>query len=114
ERFRDWIKRVGNKAMKAVIDEFSAVPPYTVDRSYYSDWRDPREFTTSDIGTGECAGAVVPRIEFDLQAAEQRAFEAALYLEDGEFQKSDETAYQAMLLAAQGLVRTQMWDISDD
>jgi len=114
ERFRDYTNRLGKKALKELVDEFASVPPYAVDRSYYSDWRDPREFTIADIGTGECAGAVVPRIEFDLQAAEQRVFEASVYLDEGDYRKADETAYAAMLLAAAGLVRTQMWDISDN
>jgi|HigsolmetaGSP11D_1036233.scaffolds.fasta_scaffold00761_10 Sulfite reductase, beta subunit (hemoprotein) len=114
ERFRDYVNRLGKKALKELVDEFATVPPYAVDRSYYSDWRDPREFTISDIGTGECAGAVVPRIEFDLQAAEQRVFEASVYLDEGDYRKADEAAYQSMLIAAAGLVRTQLWDIADD
>jgi sulfite reductase (ferredoxin) len=114
ERFKDYAARIGKKALKGMVDAFSAVPPYAVDRSLYSDWRDPREFTISDITTGECAGEVVPQIEFDLQAAEQRNFEAQVHLEQGEFQKADEVAYQSMLVAAKGLVRTQLWDLSDD
>ncbi len=114
ERFKDYVARIGKKALKEMVDAFSAVPAYAVDRSFYSDWRDPREFTISDITTGECAGEVVPQIEFDLQAAEQRNFEAQIHLEQGELQKADEAAYQSMLIAAKGLVRTQMWDVPDD
>jgi sulfite reductase (ferredoxin) len=114
ERFKAYVERIGKKALKDMVDAFSAVPPYAVDRSLYSDWRDPREFTISDITTGECAGEVVQQIEFDLQAAEQRNFEAQLHLERSEFQKADEAAYQSMLIAAKGLVRTQMRDVTDD
>lgn len=114
ERFKDYVGRIGKKALKGMVDAFSSVPAYAVDRTLYSDWRDPREFTISDITTGECAGEVVPQIEFDLQAAEQRNFEAQIHLEQNEFQKADEAAYQSMLIAAKGLVRTQMWDLSDD
>jgi sulfite reductase (ferredoxin) len=114
ERFKDYVARIGKKALKEMVDAFSSVPPYAVDRSLYSDWRDPREFTISDITTGECAGEVVPQIEFDLQAAEQRNFEAQIHLEQSEFQKADEAAYQSMLIAARGLVRTQLWDLADD
>ena len=114
ERFKDFVNRIGKKALKQMVDAFSAVPPYAVDRTLYSDWRDPREFTTADITTGECAGEVVPQIEFDLQAAEQRNFEAQIHLEQSEWQKADEAAYQSMLIAAKGLVRTQMWDVTDD
>jgi len=114
ERFKDYVNRIGKKALKQMVDAFSAVPPYAVDRTLYSDWRDPREFTTADITTGECAGEVVPQIEFDLQAAEQRNFEAQIHLEQNEWQKADEAAYQSMLIAAKGLVRTQLWDVTDD
>ncbi|MBV8804424.1 MAG: nitrite/sulfite reductase [Sinobacteraceae bacterium] len=114
ERFKDYVGRIGKKALKQMVDAFSSVPAYAVDRTLYSDWRDPREFTISDITTGECAGEVVPQIEFDLQAAEQRNFEAQIHLEQNEFQKADEAAYQSMLIAAKGLVRTQLWDLSDD
>ena len=114
ERFKDYVGRIGKKALKEMVDAFSSVPAYALDRTLYSDWRDPREFTISDITTGECAGEVVPQIEFDLQAAEQRNFEAQIHLEQNEFQKADEAAYQSMLIAARGLVRTQLWDLSED
>jgi sulfite reductase (ferredoxin) len=114
ERFKDYCARIGKKALKEMVDAFSAVPAYAVDRTLYSDWRDPREFTISDITTGECAGEVVPQVEFDLQAAEQRNFEAQIYLEQNDFQRADETAYHSMLIAARGLVRTQLWDLPDD
>jgi sulfite reductase (ferredoxin) len=114
ERFREFVTRIGKKALKEMVDAFSAVPPYAVDRSFYSDWRDPREFTIADITTGECAGEVVLQIEFDLQAAEQRNFESQVYLEQNEIAKADEASYQSMLIAARGLVRTQFWDLPDD
>jgi sulfite reductase (ferredoxin) len=114
ERFKEYCARIGKKALKGMVDAFAAVPAYAVDRTLYSDWRDPREFTISDITTGECAGEVVPQVEFDLQAAEQRNFEAQIYLEQNELQKADETAYQSMLVAARGLVRTQLWDLPED
>ena len=79
----------------------------------YSDWRDPREFTLSDLGVGECAGEVVDRIDFDMQAAEQQAFEAPILLDDGDAKTADEAAYKAMLMAAHGLVRMLYHDAPD-
>jgi len=114
ERFQDYIKRVGKKELKTLVDKLATVPPYELDRSFYSDWRDPREFTISDIGRGECAGEIVSMIDFDLQAAEREYFDAQLYFDDEDFQKADDTAYKAMLQAAKGLVRTQYQDIGDD
>lgn len=114
ESFQDYTQRVGKKALKQLVDELAEVPAYDQDRSYYSDWRDPREFTTSDLTKGECAGEIVSRIDFDLQAAERQAFEAQLHLDDGKFRSADELAYRAMLEAARGLVRTELADVTDD
>jgi sulfite reductase (ferredoxin) len=113
ESFQEFIRRVGKSELKTVLDQFTKVPPYQEDRSLYSDWRDPREFTISDLGTGECAGEVVSLIDFDLQAAEREAFEAQVLLDAGQPQQADETAYRAMLRAAYGLVRTQYHDVPD-
>ena len=114
EPFRDYIQRLGKKALKGVVDEFSEVPPYIVDRSLYSDWRDPREFNVSDIGVGECAGEVVSQFEFGMQAAEGLHFEAQIHFEEGEHRKADDAAYAAMVEAAKALVRTQLQDVRDD
>ena len=114
EPFRDFIDRIGKQALKPLLDELAVVPPYQLDRSFYSDWRDPREFTVSDIGTGECAGEVVSRIDFDLQSAERRYFESQLHYDRGDYRLADDTAYAAMLEAAQALIRTQFQDISGE
>ncbi|KAB7623952.1 nitrite/sulfite reductase [Alkalilimnicola sp. S0819] len=114
ERFPDYIKRLGKKGLKPVLEEFSKVPPKALDRSYYTDWRDAREFNISDIGTGECAGAVISRIDFDLQEAERLHFEGQIALEEHDYRKADETAYAAMLEAAKALVRTQKPDVATD
>jgi sulfite reductase (ferredoxin) len=114
ESFQEFIARVGKAELKSLVDSLGNIPPYELDRSYYSDWRDPREFTLDDIGTGECAGEVVSMIDFDLQAAERLYFEAQLHFDAAEFGEADNSAYRAMLQAAKGLVRTQYQDISDN
>jgi sulfite reductase (ferredoxin) len=114
ESFRGYVERIGKQALKELVDRFTAVPPYEMDRSFYSDWRDPREFAIADIGTGECAGEVVSLVDFDLAAAERQYFEAQLQFEAEEFQKADNTAYRGMLQAARGLLRTQFHDVGDD
>ncbi len=114
ESFQNFTGRVGKKTLKKLVDALARVPPYEEDRTCYSDWRDPREFTISDLTKGECAGEVVSRTEFDLQSAERQAFEAQLNLDEGGYQMADEGAYRAMLEAARGLVQNQLQDISDD
>ena len=61
-----------------MIEPFMEVPAYETDRSLYSDWGDPREFTIGDMGTGECAGEVISVTQFDLADAERLVFEAQL------------------------------------
>jgi sulfite reductase (ferredoxin) len=89
------------------------VPPYEKDPSYYSDWGDPREFSMGDIGMGECAGAVVSLLAFELQAAERMCFEGQLALEAKDYAKADERAYRAMLQAARALVKEQWLDVPE-
>jgi len=114
EKFLGFIQRVGKKDLKTLVDQFGKVPPYAEDRTLYSDWRDPREFTLSDLGVGECAGEVVSRIDFDLQEAERQAFEAQLALDEGHYEQADEIAYRAMIEAAHGLVKTEFYDCPSD
>lgn len=114
ERFQEFIQRVGKKALKELLDTLGEVPPYAVDRSYYSDWGDPREFTIGDLGKGECAGEVVSLFDFDIQAAERLAFEAQVFLEEGDHRRADDTAYAAMVQAAKALIKTQYHDVPED
>ncbi len=114
ETFQNFIQRLGRKALKELVDDLTRVPTYEDDRSHYSDWGDPREFTIGDMGIGECAGEVVSLADFDIAAAEGQVFEAQLHLEDGNYQKADEMSFGAMLLAARGLIKTEYVDISDD
>jgi len=85
-----------------------------VDRSYYSDWGDPREFTLADMGVGECAGEVVSQAEFTLAASERELFEAQLLLDAGYAQQAANLAYASMVCAAQGLVKDRNPAISED
>ena len=114
ETFQAFIRRLGKVSLKEMLDELAHIPPYEQDRSFYSDWGDPREFTVGDMGKGECAGEVVSLIEFDLAAAERLVFEAQLWLDRNEFEKADELAYRAMLEAARGLVKLEYRDVPAD
>ncbi|EKD42816.1 MAG: hypothetical protein ACD_73C00007G0003 [uncultured bacterium] len=113
EPFQDFIKRRGKVTLKKDIEDLTVVPTHAQDASYYVDWGDVREFTTNDIGMGECAGEVVSLTEFGLAAADREVFESQVALEAGQFQKALEVSFKAMLLAAQGLIKGQNPDVSD-
>lgn len=114
ETFSDWIHRVGKSQVRAMIEDLAEVPPYEVDSSFYSDWHDPRSYTVSDMGVGECAGEVVTPLDFGLAAAEREAFEAQVALDRGDLGRAADTALRAMLRAARELVASQFPDISED
>ena len=112
ETFHAWVTRIGKAKVRAMLEDLAEVPPPEVDRSFYSDWRDPREYSVGDMGVGECAGEVVSSLEFDLAAAERETFEAQLALEEGRASRAAEQALGAMLTAARGLVATQLPDVA--
>ena len=114
ESFQGFTERVGKRSLKETIEDLTVVPAHDSNPSFYSDWGDPREFTLGDMGIGECAGEVVSLAEFDLAAAEAQVFEAQLELEDGHYEHADELAYDGMLLAAKGLIKTEFVDITDE
>ncbi len=114
ETFQDYTRRIGKRALREMFADLAAVPTHDDDPSFYSDWGDPREFTLGDMGVGECAGEVVSLTEFDLAAAEAQIFEAQLKLEEGSPAEADALAYNAMLLGARGLIKTEYIDIGED
>ena len=114
ETFQAFVKRVGKAKMRALLDDLTAIPAYTEDRRYYSDWGDPREYTLGDMGIGECAGEVVSLTEFGLSASERQVFEAQIELDRGDTKAAGETAFRAMLQAAKALIQTRNIDIAED
>jgi len=114
ENFQDWIGRLGKKEVRDMLTAFTNVPIYEENKTFYSDWGDPREYTIGDMGVGECAGEVITLFAFEIAKAEGEAFDALLALDDGDYGLADERAYRAMILAARALVRNQNLDVGDD
>jgi len=114
ESFTAFIERLGKVEVKSFLQDLTEIPSYEEDPSYYSDWGDPRVYTMDDYGEGECAGEIVPLIEFGLQASEREVFEAQLFFDAGDFDQAKSMAYRAMLTAAKSLVKTEFLDITDD
>jgi sulfite reductase (ferredoxin) len=104
ENFQAWIKRIGKAKVRAMLEDLSTIPSHDENPSFFSDWRDPREYTTGDMGIGECAGEVVSPLDFGLAAAEREVFEAQLTLEAGDSRKAADQAAGSMLTAARELV----------
>ncbi|MGD8728423.1 MAG: nitrite/sulfite reductase, partial [Gemmatimonadota bacterium] len=114
ETFHQFIDRLGKVEVKSFLQDLTEVPSYEEDPSYYSDWGDPRVYTMEDYGEGECAGEIVPLVEFGLQASEREVFEAQLYLDAGDMDQAKALSYKAMLTAAQALVKMEFLDVTDE
>ncbi len=114
ETFRAWVDRKGKATLMQSLQDLIEVPSYEKDKSYYVDWGDVREYSVKDKGMGECAGEVVTLTDFGLKAADRELFQAQLNFEAGEIETAAARAYRAMVLAAQGLIKGQNPDMSDD
>ncbi|MBE2224019.1 MAG: nitrite/sulfite reductase [Anaerolineae bacterium] len=114
EIFQDWVTRLGKKEIRTLIQPFQTVPAYLENRSFYTDWGDPREFSIGDIGVGECAGEIVSLFSFEIAKAEGQHFEAMIALDEGDYGLANQLANNAMLLGARALVRNQFLDVGDD
>ncbi len=114
ESFQDFIGRIGKVKVKGLIEDLTAVPSHDLDSSLYSDWGDPREFTLTDMGIGECAGEIVSQTQFALAASERELFESQIFFDNQDFGKAVQTAYHSMVHAAQGLVKIQNADVTDE
>jgi sulfite reductase (ferredoxin) len=114
ESFQEFIRRVGKKELRGLMEGLMKVPAYEESPFFYTDWGNPREFTMGDMGVGECAGEVVSLEQFELAAAERIVFEAQVKLDEGDYAEADQLAYQSMLQAARALVKMEFLDIGED
>jgi sulfite reductase (ferredoxin) len=114
EKFKDYIKRIGKAELKTLLEDLARAPANPADRSIFTDWGDPREYSLEDLGVGECAGEVISAVDFDLAGAEREVFEAQVAWDNGQPEQAGKLAYQAMLDAARGLVKLEDPNISQD
>ena len=114
ESFQEFIARAGKARIRQLLDDLTKLPTYLEDRTLYSDWGDPREYTIGDLGVGECAGEVVTAVEFGLSAAEREVFQGLLELDRGNAAPAAANAYAAMLQAARALITTENIDIGNE
>ena len=104
ESFQSYVRRIGKAECKKMLEDLTALPLHDEDSSYYRDWRDVREYSLGDIGIGECAGAIVSPLEFQLTACERETFEAQLALDALDAEKAARLAYEAMSHGAAALL----------
>jgi sulfite reductase (ferredoxin) len=114
ESFADFANRIGKKTIRTMVEELQVLPSYEQDPSNYSDWGDPREYTISDMGEGECAGEIVPYVEVELASAEREIFEAQILMDEKKLDDANARAFSSMLIAARALVKERNANVSTD
>lgn len=107
EPFQAWVTRIGKKEAREMLRPFMITPDYETQPEFFSDWGDPRVFTLSDLGIGECAGEVVSLFSMEIARAESEVFEAQIAFDEHRHANADQRAYQSMLMAARALLRSQ-------
>lgn len=105
ESFGAFVARLGKTQIKNRLADLAEVPDHAIDASSYVDFADVREYSKSDIGIGECAGEIVSQAEFGLKSAEREIFAAQLKLDVNDAAGAATQSLEAMLCAAEGLVR---------
>ncbi|MEM9070195.1 MAG: nitrite/sulfite reductase [Myxococcota bacterium] len=114
ESFQEFIRRLGKPAIRKLLKPLTKPPSYEEAPEFYSDWRDPREYGIGDLGVGECAGEIVPFVEFGLQQAEQELDEAQDLYDKDQSADAATKAFSSMLTAAKALIRHLGGQVRDD
>ncbi|MEM6788410.1 MAG: nitrite/sulfite reductase [Myxococcota bacterium] len=107
ESWTSWSRRLGRKALKALVADLTNVPPPAEDPVFYHRVGTDESFAIVR-GKGECAGVAVGAAALGLLEADERA-EAALSLHEQGRPEPDvaDAAVTAMLHAARALLTTQ-------
>jgi sulfite reductase (ferredoxin) len=114
ESFQAWVTRIGKKEAREILRPYMINPVYETQPEFFSDWRDPRVFTLSDLGIGECAGEVVSLFSMEIARAESEVFEAQIALDEHRYAEADRRAYRSMLMAARALLRSKDPQVSEE
>ncbi|MBI3994565.1 MAG: sulfurtransferase TusA family protein, partial [Nitrospirae bacterium] len=114
ESFEDFAARMGKETLKESLMPFTFLPSYEEDRSFYVDWGDDKDFTTEDLGPGECAGGAYEMMEGFLFEADQELHLAGVMTEKGQTGHAVNKAYRAIVAAAKGLLVLEGIDSSID
>ncbi|MBI3696591.1 MAG: nitrite/sulfite reductase [Acidobacteria bacterium] len=113
ERFSEFMRRLGKARIKKELQELAVLPSYEENPEFYKDNRQPWEFH-HEVGTGECAGAVVDQSEFMLEDGDRLTFEATLAFDEGRYDEAAEKAFAAQIKAADALLFQRGLLLSDN
>jgi sulfite reductase beta subunit-like hemoprotein/TusA-related sulfurtransferase len=114
ESFQQFVIRIGKPKLREALVPFSLLPSYKEDRSFYVDWGEDQDFTTEDLGPGECAGGAYELMEGFLSEADQEAYLATVMADKGLTGHAVNNAYRAVVAASKALLVLDGVDSSID
>ena len=114
ESLQTFVSRKGKAQLKEELIPFSILPPYEQDSSYYYDWEADNEFTTEDLGPGECAGGALEMIDNRILEADQELYQARLLADKHQYSIAVNKAYRAVLAGAKAVLVTEGLDPATD
>ena len=114
ETFQSYVLRIGKAKVRGCAKTVEPMPTFDEQPDMYSDWGDPRLYTTGDMGVDECAGEIVPFVQFGLSAAERIYFDAQAKLDAGDIAGAQDLSYKAMLEAARALTYERFPNVGTD
>lgn len=70
--FKEYFDNGGKGAITELCNRYSdKIPDYATDESYYYDWGATEEFTTADMGHGECSAGIYDMIEVAMNSIQE-------------------------------------------
>ena len=104
ESFQTFVGRMGKAKLKESLMPYTFLPSYQEDRSFYVDWGDDKDFTTEDLGPGECAGGAYEMMEGFIYEADQEIYLARVMAQKGLTGHAVNKAYRAVVAASKALL----------
>ncbi len=96
EHFDLYVRRLGSKAIKTVLKEYSDIPSYEDDPDFYRDWGyEEEKFELQQGVKGECAGVTVEEKTPTFADSEKRFEQAQAFFIHGEYEDCINELYLA-------------------
>ena len=114
ESLEAFFTRQGKEKSKKILMPFTFLPKYDQERDFYVDWGDNEDFSTADLGPGECAGGAYQLMEGFLFEADQEVYLAGVMADSDQSGQAVNQAYRAVVAAAKGLLVLEGMESSID
>jgi sulfite reductase (ferredoxin) len=111
EHFDMVMQRLGADRIKEELDEFTSIPSFEEDPSFYQDWgHEEEKFELQQGVKGECAGATVEEKIPSFKEADKHLEKARAFLHHSEFRSSIIESYHACSATAHVPLYTKLVD----